>query len=215
MRNALTFTLLTTAAALQLGCSGDTIIIVQQVADTGAPQPPAEDAAAPAAVDAGTPAPDAAVDAGAGAADATVSDAGAPDATVDAAPVDAGWTWDASQVRCNRYVILEPRDGGALGVGRILDTRSGLHWQVNASPTEVLKPGAEAYCASKNGRLPTLDEAYSIGNFTSGSWGNDNWCEGTFAWIWTWVSDAERSLRLVSGNWQHGTVPQKTLCIHR
>jgi len=79
----------------------------------------------------------------------------------------------------------------------------------------VLKPGAEAYCASKNGRLPTSDEALSIGNFTSGTWGNDNWCDGTVAWPWTWVSDAPIPARLPSGTGGPATTPQKTLCIHR
>jgi hypothetical protein len=232
MRNAITFTLLTTAAALQLGCSGDTtVVIIQQVADTGVAPTPVEDAGAPVTT------ADAAADGGEGAADATVSDAGAADATVDAAPVDAGY--DAGFVRLadggyyfdtdaslcgGRFVVLQLPSQDPAGMGRLL-LSNNVMFSLKPSPP-LTQSEAAAWCAARGARLFSALEASYLGSQGV----TQNWCPQ----IWEGLADAGLGPcgmwldyldyapwtdKFISscnnGQIRTGNAPRSTLCVYR
>jgi hypothetical protein len=177
MKNTLTFTLLTTAAALQLGCSGDTIIIVQQAPDTGVTPTPVEDAATP-LVDAGAATPDATVDDG-GAVDAATVDAGYDAGFVRLS--DGGYYFDTDASLCGgRFVVLQLPSQDPAGMGRLL-LSNNVMFSLKPSPP-LTQSEAAAWCAARGGRLPTAAEASYLG---AGS-GSSNWCPE----VWLSLSDA-------------------------
>ncbi len=164
MKNTLTFTLLTTAAALQLGCSGDTIIIVQQAPDTGVTPTPVEDAGAPVTT------ADAAADGGEGTADATVSDAGAADAaTVDAGYdagfnrlSDGGYAYNPDAAICGgRFVVMQMPADDPMGLGRLLSPPDVM-FTLKPSPP-LTQSEAAAWCAARGAQLPLISEAQYLG----------------------------------------------------
>ena len=148
MKNTLTFTLLTTAAALQLGCSGDTIIIVQQAPDTGVTPTPVEDAATP-LVDAGAPTPDATVD-DAGAVDAATVDAGY-DAGFNRLS-DGGYAYNPDAAICGgRFVVMQMPADDPMGLGRLLSPPDVM-FTLKPSPP-LTQSEAAAWCAARGAQL--------------------------------------------------------------
>jgi len=231
MRNTFTFTLLTTAAALQLGCSGDTtVIIVQQAPDTGTTPTPVEDTGAPVTTT------DAAVDAGAGAADATVSDAGAPDATVDAAPVDAGYdsgfnrlsdggyAFNPDAAICGgRFVVLQMPAADPQGLGRLLSPPDVM-FTLKPSPPLTQSEGA-AWCAARGARLPRTSEAQYLGangvdmNFCPEVWRGlaDAGVGPCSMWLdYVWDRNATNQyFPSCLASRRTGTAPLPTICVYR
>jgi len=232
MRNALTFTLLTTAAALQLGCSGDTtVIIVQQAPDTGITPAPVEDTGAPVTTT------DAAVDAGAGAADATVSDAGAPDATVDAAPVDAGYdsgfnrlsdggyAFNPDAAICGgRFVVLQMPAADPQGLGRLLSPPDVM-FTLKPSPP-LTQSEAAAWCAARGARLPRIAEAYYLGaNSAEMNRCPEIWQGLADAGVGPcslWLDNVDNSFfnnkyisNCIGGATRTGTSPLASICVYR
>jgi hypothetical protein len=193
-------------AASSLGCSGGTTIIIQQVMpDAGATDvvdaAVTSDATANTDLDAATT-----LDAQT-LADASPDASVAPgDAALEAGPVDAGWTWDASQLLCSRYVNALHWQNDPAEIGRVIDTVSGLHWHEKKSAALSFND-AKAYCASKNSRLPTADEVSEVDrHFCINVW----W--GTPQ---AWESDARIPATLETGSAVGNTasvVP--TLCVY-
>ncbi len=188
MRTAIAFTLLAaTAATLNVGCSGDTtIVIVQHAADTGVTPPPP-------APDAGGPTADASTVGDAEPTDAAVGDAAAADATVDAARVDAGYDagfvrtadggyyFDQDAALCDgRFVILQMPEQDPAGLGRLL-IMNNVTFTLKPSPP-LTQVEAAAWCAARGARLPGLDHAQYLGANRV----QMNWCPQ----IWTGLAEA-------------------------
>ena len=211
-----------------VGCGGTTIVIQQVVqGDAGAPAPgpgPANDAgggpsadAGSLTTDAGSPGADAgspSTDAGSPGADtgSPSTDAGTPvDAGTDAAfprLPDGGYTYDAGALKCNRFVILQTYQEDPAGVGRILDTQTGLAWHQKESPP-LLLPEAEAYARSKNSRLPRwIPEAVPMAE-------RSGVCPGLWPYIpKIWDADSRFAYDLADGSGLGARIPRETIFVH-
>jgi hypothetical protein len=224
MRISLALSLLTAAALANLGCSGDTIVIIQQAPDTGAPVPAVDAADVPA-------------DAGPGVAvDATTADtdAGAPDATT---PVDAGYdsgfnrlsdggyAYDRDAALCGgRFVVMQMPAQDPMGLGRLLSPPDVMY-TLKPSPA-LTQIEAEAWCQARGARLPTVAESSYLG--AAGQ--TFNWCPQ----IWEGLADAgvgpcqmwldfrrysPWTDKFISscygGSERTGTAPRPTLCVYR
>ncbi len=224
MRISLALSLLTAAALANLGCSGDTIINIQQAPDTGAPVPAVDAADVPA-------------DAGPGVAvDATTADtdAGAPDATT---PVDAGY--DAGFVRYSdggyyfdhdaalcggRFVVLQMPAQDPAGLGRMI-LSNNVAFTLKPSPA-LTQIEAEAWCQARGARLPTARESSYLGALGQ----TFNWCPQVWEglsdagvgpcsmWL-DFVSDDRETSKFLSSCTSSarrtGTAPLPTLCVYR
>lgn len=223
MRISLALSLLTAAALANLGCSGDTIVIIQQAPDTGAPVPAVDAADVPA--DAG---PGVAVDA-----TTTDTDAGAPDATTPA-PVDAGYdsgfnrlsdggyAYDRDAALCGgRFVVMQMPAQDPMGLGRLLSPPDVMY-TLKPSPA-LTQIEAEAWCQARGARLPTITEAQYLG--ANGV--TMNWCPQIWQGLadsgvgpcsmWLEVSSNYLNTFLTSctGQKRTGTAPLPTLCVYR
>lgn len=193
-------------AASSLGCSGGTTIIIQQVMPDASAADVVDaavtsDATANTDLDAATT-----LDAQT-LADASPDASVAPgDAALEAGPVDAGWTWDASQLLCSRYVNALHWQNDPAEIGRVIDTVSGLHWHEKKSAALSFND-AKAYCASKNSRLPTSDEVNEV--FT-------HYCLN----VWwgkpqAWISDGHIPSSMEPGSQVPSTMTTvPTLCVY-
>ena len=197
-----------------VGCGGTTIVIQQVVqGDAGAPAPgpgPADDSGGGPSADAGS----LTTDAGSPGADAgsPSTDAGTPvDAGTDAAfprLPDGGYTYDAGALKCNRFVILQTYQEDPAGVGRILDTQTGLAWHQKESPP-LLLPEAEAYARSKNSRLPRwIPEAVPMAE-------RSGVCPGLWPYIpKIWDADSRFAYDLADGSGLGARIPRETIFVH-
>jgi hypothetical protein len=224
MRISLALSLLTAAALANLGCSGDTIVIIQQAPDTGAPVPTVDAAEVPA--DAG---PGVAVDA-----TTTDTDAGAADATT---PVDAGY--DAGFVRYSdggyyfdhdaalcggRFVVLQMPAQDPAGLGRMI-LSNNVAFTLKPSPA-LTQIEAEAWCQARGARLPTGAEISYLGALGQ----SFNWCAEVWqgladagvgpcqAWLnhTLYVSNTDKFVQTCAGGSERtGTAPRPTICVYR
>lgn len=212
------------AAVTTAGCSGDTIVIIQQAPDTGAPVPTVDAAEVPA--DAG---PGVAVDATTANVDAGAADATTPvDAGYDAGfnrLSDGGYAYDRDAALCGgRFVVMQMPAQDPMGLGRLLSPPDVMY-TLKPSPA-LTQIEAEAWCQARGARLPTGAEISYLGALGQ----SFNWCAEVWqgladagvgpcqAWLnhTLYVSNTDKFVQTCAGGSERtGTAPRPTICVYR